>query len=77
MDRVTMHMNDREPSRYVNPCRKTTEAGEGRVKRVEISQDHYGLEIYEDQAGDTWVRVKAGTFVSLPIPFPDFIVANQ
>jgi hypothetical protein len=47
------------------------------VRRVEVRKEHYALEVFEDHHGETWVRVRAGSHVSAPIPFADFVVGNQ
>jgi hypothetical protein len=49
----------------------------GKVRRVLISDQHYYVEVYEDDFRQTWVKVSTGDYVSRPIPFRDFVVGNQ
>ena len=56
------------------------EAKEGvhRVKvRNRVCNREYALEVFEDERGETWVRVHTEHHNSQPIPFADFVVGNQ
>lgn len=52
-----------------------------KVRRIEVRRlirnREYALEVFDDDNGETWVRVRTETSVSSPIPFADFIVGNQ
>jgi len=49
----------------------------GKVGGVLISDQHYYVEVYEDDFGQTWVKVRTDEYQSRPVPFQDFVVGNQ
>lgn len=56
------------------------EAKEGvhRIKvRNTVRNREYALEVFEDDKGETWVRVHTESHTSQAIPFADFVVGNQ
>ncbi len=77
MDAVELDLVDSSPARYENGVRRFKRGRKASIRKVEVSEKHYSLEVYEDDNGETWVRVKTGSHLSKPIPFLDFIIANQ
>jgi hypothetical protein len=77
MDAVEIDLVGSSPARYENGVRRFKKGREAAVRKVQVSESHYSLEVYEDDNGETWVRVKTGSHLSKPIPFSDFVIANQ
>lgn len=73
MDAVSIEHTGSDRTEYTN----SQGPAKAKVKRVIISDQHYLVEVFEDEFRQTWVKVRTGDYVSRPIPFRDFVVGNQ